>query len=271
MTGIGGGDVISLCYHGVSASWRSSLAVAPSHLCRQVAWFMSKGYRPATVLEASRALRDERLLVITFDDALRSVYRLALPVLEALGAVATVYAPTRPILDGTPMAWPEVAMHLGTKHAHELEGMTPDELRDVAARGWEVGSHTCTHPWLPTCDEPTLMRELTESKAALEQLLGLPCRTLAYPFGAYDTRVAASTAAAGYDAAVTLPARVPAWRLSQSSMERMTLPRIGIYRADDWNRFRLKVSAPVRLVRLTSAWQAATRLRSTVATRTVQP
>ncbi|HET6448448.1 MAG TPA: polysaccharide deacetylase family protein [Conexibacter sp.] len=264
------GEVISLCYHGVSADWGSSLAVRPDGLRQQVAWFMSKGYRPVTVLEASRPPPGERLLAITFDDALRSVYRLALPLLDSLGAVATVYAPARPILDGTPMAWPEVAMHLDTKHAQELEGMTPDELRDVATHGWEVGSHTCTHPWLPACDDATLARELTESKTALEQLLGTPCRTLAYPFGAHDERVAAATAAAGYDAAVTLPARVPTWPRDPTPAERMTLPRIGIYWADDWHRFRLKVSRPLRLVRRTPLWEAAPRLRRALATRTPQ-
>jgi peptidoglycan/xylan/chitin deacetylase (PgdA/CDA1 family) len=266
----GRGDVVSLCYHGVSTSWGSSLAVRPERLCQQVTWFMSRGYRPVTVLEASRPPRGERLLVITFDDALRSVYRLALPLLEALGAVATVYAPTQPILDGTPMAWSEVAMHLDTEHAHELDGMTPDELRDVMARGWEVGSHTCTHPWLPRCDEAMLEHELAESKALLEQLLGAPCRTLAYPFGAYDERVAAATAGAGYDAAVTLPVRVPAWPYNPSPVERTTLPRIGIYWADDWRRFRLKVSRPLRLARRSPLIEAAPRVRHVLRARASQ-
>jgi len=255
------GEVIALCYHGVSTSWGSSLAVKPNQLRRQVAWFMSQGYRPATVLEASRPTPGDRLLVVSFDDAMRSVYRLALPVLESLGAIATAYAPTQPVLEGAPLAWPEVAMHLDTKHAHELEAMTPDELRDVAARGWEVGSHTCTHPWLPRCDDAALEHELADSKAALEQLLDAPCRTLAYPFGAHDDRVAVATATAGYDAAVTLPARVPPWPLDPSPEQCMRLPRIGVYWADDWHRFRLKISRPLRLLRVTPLWDAAHRLR----------
>jgi peptidoglycan/xylan/chitin deacetylase (PgdA/CDA1 family) len=265
--GRGDAEVVALCYHGVSATWRSSLAVAPEQLRRQVAWFLAHGYRTATVVEALDAPPRERLLLVTFDDALRSVHRLALPVLESLGAAATVYAPTRYIADGTPMSWPEVRAHLGTEHAGELEGMTPDELRDVAARGWEVGSHTVTHPWLPTLDDEALERELTQSKAELEQLLGGRCRTLAYPFGAYDARVAAATAAAGYDAAVTLPSRVPVWPRRPSPAERMTLPRIGVYCADDWPRFRLKVSRPLRRMRQTPAWELVVRARRAAATR----
>jgi peptidoglycan/xylan/chitin deacetylase (PgdA/CDA1 family) len=252
-------DIVSLCYHGVSHSWRSSLAVTPQQLHAQVSFFLARGYRPATVVEALGPQPKGRVLVVTFDDAMRSVHRLALPVLERLGVVATVYVPTRYILEGAPMSWPEVHGHLATEDASELDPMTPDQLREVAGRGWEVGSHTRTHPWLTKLDNAALATELTQSKAELEQLMGQPCHTLAYPFGAHDGRVAAATAAAGYDGAVTLPARVPAWPRTPTAAERMTLPRIGIYRDDDWHRFRLKVSMPVRLLRQSRLWDAIPR------------
>ena len=252
-------DVVALCYHGVSHSWRSSLAVTPQQLHAQVSFFLARGYRPATVTEALGPQPKDRLLVVSFDDAMRSVHRLALPVLERLGVPATVYAPTHYILSGTPMAWPEVSAHLATEHASELDPMTPDELREVARRGWEVGSHTRTHPWLPQLDDTSLETELARSKAELEELMGQPCRTLAYPFGAYDARVSAAAAAAGYDGAVTLPARVPPWPRTPTAAQRMALPRIGIYRADDWRRFRLKVSLPIRLLRSSRLWDVIPR------------
>ncbi len=248
--------VVALCYHGVSDRWPSPMAVTPAQLHDQVSHFLRRGYRATTVAEAASARAGERLLVVSFDDALASVHRLGLPVLESLGAVATVYAPTDPILSGTPMTWPEVAEHLATEHAAELDGMTVDELADVARRGWEVGSHTCSHPWLPTLSDADLARELRRSRHLLQEALDLPCRTLAYPFGAHDARVAAAAAAAGYEAAVTLPARVAAWPRNPSALERMTLPRIGVYRADERLRFRLKVAAPVRALRASPAWAA---------------
>jgi peptidoglycan/xylan/chitin deacetylase (PgdA/CDA1 family) len=254
-------DVVSLCYHGVSPSWPSTLAVTQQQLYAQVAWFVRRGYRPTTVRDAVRGAAEGRVLVITFDDALRSVHGLALPVLERLGAVATVYAPSRYVASGEPMAWPEVAAHLATVHAGELEPMLPRELQAVARRGWEVGSHTCTHPWLPRLDDATLASELSASKAELEALLELPCDTLAYPFGAHDDRVATATAVAGYEAAVTLPTRVGRWPEAPGERERMTLPRIGIYRADEWRRFRLKVARPLRALRAGPAWDLVTALR----------
>jgi len=256
-------EVIALCYHGVSPTWPSSLAVTPERLERQVMWFLRRGYSPVTVRDAVRARDHRRRLAITFDDALASVFTRALPVLERLGAVATVYAPSRFLADGGPMAWPEVAGHLATEHAEELAAMSVEQLRDVARRGWEVGSHTRTHPWLPTLDDAALADELVGSKADLEALLELPIRTLAYPFGAYDERVARATLAAGYEAAVTLPDRVPAWPRSPDGLERMALPRIGIYEKDDERRFRLKVSRPVRALRRSPLWSAVGALRRT--------
>lgn len=251
-------ETIALCYHGVSPTWRQSLAVTPTALAQQVAWFLRRGYRPVTVAEAAAtpAAPGERRLVVTFDDAMRSVYVRGLPVLERLGVVATVYAPTDYVARGEPLAWPEVARHLRTAHAAELDPMTVAELADVAERGWEIGSHTCSHPWLPRLDDAALAAELGDSKRTLEALLGAPCRTLAYPFGAHDARVAAATAAAGYEAAVTLPTRLPAWPRAPRGLERMMLPRLGVYHADGWHRFRLKVAAPVRALRRTPAWDA---------------
>lgn len=252
-------ETIALCYHGVSPRWPDAMAVTQQQLHAQVAFFLRRGYRPVTVREAARP-GDGRRLAITFDDALRSVHELALPVLERLGAIATVYAPLVPIAEQRPMAWPEVARHLAGEHARELEPMTVAQLREVAARGWEVGSHTRTHPWLPrVTDDGELRAELEGSKRELESLLELEMATLAYPFGAHDARVEAATAAAGYAAAVTLPVRVPAWPRQPAAEQLMRLPRIGIYRVDEWRRFRVKVARPVRQLRAGPLWDLAKR------------
>lgn len=258
--------VIALGYHGVSARWPSSLAVDPEQLRRQISYLLERGHRPVTVTEAARLGARERLVVITFDDALASVYRLAFPILQELGAVATVYAPSEPILSGQPMAWPEVRDHLATEHAAELDGMTVEELREVASAGWEVGSHTCTHPWLPTLDADRLRDELVRSRADLQAALGLPCTSLAYPFGAHDDRVVAATQAAGYETAVTLPHRLRPWPPAGADIdERLRLARIGIYLADDMTRFRVKVAAPMRALRESPLWDAVIRARARVA------
>lgn len=55
-----------------------------------------------------------------------------------------------------------------------------------------------THPDLRTLDETALRRELVDSKAAVEDITGRACRSLAYPFGLHDERVRRAAAEAGF-------------------------------------------------------------------------
>jgi peptidoglycan/xylan/chitin deacetylase (PgdA/CDA1 family) len=116
------------------------------------------------------------------------------------------------------------------------------ELRMLADAGWEIGSHTATHPHLTQIDDATLRTELTRSKMACEQGLGRPCASIAYPYGDVDARVVAATAAAGYQSAAALPRRL-------NGRGDLEWPRIGVYHADDERRFRLKVSPSIRRLR----------------------
>jgi peptidoglycan/xylan/chitin deacetylase (PgdA/CDA1 family) len=77
------------------------------------------------------------------------------------------------------------------------------EARSLAASGMELGSHSLTHPDLRGLDDRALEREVRESKAAVEELTGRPCRTFAYPYGLHDERVTQAVEAAGYELAFT--------------------------------------------------------------------
>ena len=55
--------------------------------------------------------------------------------------------------------------------------------------GHEVACHTVTHPYLTALPDDAIQREVSDDKKALEDLTNGPVRGLAYPFGAFDTRV----------------------------------------------------------------------------------
>jgi len=61
--------------------------------------------------------------------------------------------------------------------------MTSAQVRALAGAGMEIGAHTVSHPILARLDEDTALQELRRSKAALEDLLGHPVRSFAYPNG----------------------------------------------------------------------------------------
>jgi peptidoglycan/xylan/chitin deacetylase (PgdA/CDA1 family) len=228
---VAGYRALVLCYHAVSEEWPHLLSTPRDVFEKQLARLL-RGRRALTV---EQAVAGEPGLHVTFDDAFRSVER-ALPVLERLGAPATVFA--CPGLTGAKLDVPELADSV-REHPAELETMGWDDLRGLAERGLELGSHTLSHPHLPALADDELRRELEESKARLEDELGRPCRYLAYPFGDEEERVRGAARRAGYDAAFALPGR-------EDRIDRFALPRVGVYRGDSGLRLALKTTGAVR-------------------------
>lgn len=240
-------DVVVLCYHAVSPTWEAALSVTPDELERQVAHLLRRHWRAVTFAEAALAPPARRTLAITFDDAFASVKEYAAPILARHGVPATVFAPTAYMDGGSPLAWPGVAHWQQTASSGELAAMDWDDLKQLAELGWEIGSHTRTHPRLTQLDDASLTLELEASRADLSERLGRSCRTIAYPYGDVDARVATRTQGAGYLAGAALRRRLQ--RLGPH-----LVPRIGIYNHDSGVRFQLKASRPIRELRASRLW-----------------
>jgi peptidoglycan/xylan/chitin deacetylase (PgdA/CDA1 family) len=86
------GDAVALCHHAVSDGWRSSLAARPEDLEELV----------------GHDGRARRRLAITFDDAFAPVYPAA-PLLDLVGAPATVFVPTTYVAHAKSLAWTVVS------------------------------------------------------------------------------------------------------------------------------------------------------------------
>src|SRR5208282_5502851 len=112
-------------------------------------------------------------LTISFDDGLSSVYTLAYPEMERIGATGTVF----------------VISDLIGKEYSGYSVMAKRMLESLSSKGWEIGSHTRTHQNLTMLSNAELLSELRESKKTLQRLLACNIRSLAYPFGACDAKV----------------------------------------------------------------------------------
>ena len=90
-----------------------------------------------------------------------------------------------------------------TPEEHELfDIMSWDQLLALDPSLVTVGSHTASHPILPTLDGAQLEIEVAGSRRWMEKRLGRPVRTFCYPNGAHDPTVR-ECVRASYEAAVT--------------------------------------------------------------------
>lgn len=253
-------DLLILCYHAVSPSWRTEFAIDPGRLEAQVRFLLRRGYRPSTLTAALDDGARGKTVVVTFDDAYRSVLREGLPVLEGLGVPATVFVPSAFATSQEPMAWAEMADWLGTPFEAELDCMSWQELRRLSAAGWEIGSHSSSHQNLTSLGEAELEAELRDSREECEAELQRPCTALAYPFSAYDTRVKAAARDAGYATGAILDNHLAIPEGSRpfpggGGSDPFELLRSGIYRGDGWGRFAAKTSWASRRTRDSRAWR----------------
>jgi peptidoglycan/xylan/chitin deacetylase (PgdA/CDA1 family) len=91
-----------------------------------------------------------------------------------------------------------------------------------------IGAHTVSHPFLAKCDDGTVRAEMTGSRLAIEQKLGVRPQHFAYPVGAPDAvgpREFAIAAEVGYRTGVTTR---PGVIFADHSRHPTALPRISV-------------------------------------------
>ncbi len=117
-------------------------------------------------------------VVLTFDDGYQDFHDYAWPVLQEYGLPATVFIVAARI--GGVADW------VSGEKAQSAALMGTQNLRELAANGITIGSHTATHPHLGALDPEAQKNELRASKLGLEDLLGQPVQHLCYPYGDYN-------------------------------------------------------------------------------------
>lgn len=183
-----GPAVAVLGWHRVDVEG-GGLAVPPVSFARQMEILAERRRRFPIVdihqacAELETASASGHRVVLTFDDAWADNHANALGPLSAHRLPATLYVPSR--LLGKPGY------------------MTSAQLLEMASCGVTVGAHSRTHANLPTCSPGELRREVMGSKDDLEDLLGRPVTSFAYPTGLLNDEVVAAVAAAGFASAVT--------------------------------------------------------------------
>jgi hypothetical protein len=110
------------------------------------------------------------VMTLTFDDGQKTVLTDAVPLLASYGVTATAYiVPSWTYLDPDDyMTWDDIGL-----------------LQDA---GWDIGSHSMTHPKLTEVDPFDLVWEVSQSQIELRSR-GFPARNFSLPHEAYDDNV----------------------------------------------------------------------------------
>lgn len=165
--------VLGLCYHALSDDldgypYRTSPEAFEAHLI-----LLKKHFEIVSVAEAVDILRDgtatsrdRPLAMICFDDGYRCNWTQATPVLERQEVPATLFAARDLIRQPGPTY------------------LSEDELVALASHPlWDVGGHGITHNVLTGLLPEDQVREIEQSAAWLNDLLGPDLRGFAYPQG----------------------------------------------------------------------------------------
>lgn len=160
-----------------------------------------------------------KAVALTFDDGYASVVETAWPLLRERGLATTLFAVAGYLAGDLRFAW-----DLHEPEHDRLRLARPDELRAAADEGLDIGSHTMTHPWLPRLSSADVRRELTDSRTVLEDLLGRPVSSLAYPTGGWTRQVRQIAAEAGYRIGITVDRGLNTERTPHLSLRRAFVP-----------------------------------------------
>ena len=215
-------------------------------------------------------------VLITFDDADRTICERAHPVLKDYGVPAVAFVIAGHLDSEAPFWWREVeelirrggrTTGLSAKQDAAVRSLKemPDrerrrkirtlrrslatervstehlmkmELPTLEAAGVSIGNHTLTHPVLDRCSDRQVKSEIVRAHRILTEATGVEPRAFAYPNGNYDPRGAAVLKELGYEAAFLFDHRVAYFPPEDA----FRISRVRVNSTTPLSRFRLIVN-----------------------------
>jgi peptidoglycan/xylan/chitin deacetylase (PgdA/CDA1 family) len=217
-------------YHSVTVRYRARFEKQIKYLAKN-----------CDVIKASEIMQPGNnkrpVVAITFDDAFTSIMENAIPILKRYNLPATIFVPTGNL--GQPPRW-----HLETGDTSGNETvMSEEQILDLDKNGFEILSHTVSHPVLVKIADNELNAELTGARRALENIVGHTVVGISYPHGEFDARVCEAVKKAGYLFGFTVEPR-----MIENFTDNFRIGRFRVSEKDGSLVFRLKISGAYQVM-----------------------
>jgi peptidoglycan/xylan/chitin deacetylase (PgdA/CDA1 family) len=217
--------VPSLMYHHIRDltlpldSDLNNYSVTPAALVAQLDWLKANGYHTVTIAQITDYLKygvplPPKPVNLRFDDGWQNQL-FAVKEMKKRGMTATFFVITQ---------------------ALSYPYMTPAQLKQLDADGFEVASHTRNHPFMTRNSLAFAWDQISGSKSDLEKLLGHPVHSFAYPYGDHNPAIDDLVRKAGYDSGEGIEAS-GFWRSSRLFNE----PAISVSNVRSLNTFIARV------------------------------
>ena len=222
-----------LCYHRFGPKVADSMTVTTKVFESQMQWLKDHQYTVIPLRTLVNYLRKQgpppppKSVVITADDAHKTVYSDMLPVVRKYNIPVTLFV------------YPSCV-------SNASYAMTWEQLKALQATGlFDMQSHTFWHPNFkkekkklkPEEYKKLVDAQLVKSKASLEKRFGGTVDVLAWPFGIYDDELEKDAAKAGYVVAFSIDRRN-----ASPSEKMMAQPRYLMVNGDGLKNFEAIVT-----------------------------
>jgi peptidoglycan/xylan/chitin deacetylase (PgdA/CDA1 family) len=179
-------SAVVFIYHRFGEDNFPSTSIRADQFAAHVEELKSGGYTVLPLPEIVAKLRSgegvpERTVGLSTDDAYRSVYDVAWPLLRRAGLPFTVFVSTDTVGNRDIMSW--------------------DQLRELKRAGVTIGGHTASHPHMPALSLERNREEIAKSHRAHQAELGEAPKIFAWPYGEYTLALKPLMAEFGYSVA----------------------------------------------------------------------
>jgi len=176
--------IVVLLFHQVidnEQEWSNKYQHRVSDFVKQLDYLSSEGYTtilPSDIHKLAELSNEDRIIILTFDDGTPGHYDIVYPLLRQRNFRGVFFV---------------IASNLDKPY-----GLSEKQLLEMSQNGMEIGSHSCSHPFLDEMDEDRVYHELFDSKRILSEAIKEEVTSFAPPGGWYNSHVVQIAKDVGY-------------------------------------------------------------------------